>query len=187
MYFVGVDLAWSVRNTTAVAVAEGDEQAASLLHCKSDLDSEQDIADFIDQCIGSTPAIVAIDAPLKVPNEIGQRPVDRRITEVFGQFEAGAYPANRSRFGGGVRGESMVQHLLEKGFTHSPRLKQCDKRRILFEVYPHPAMVSLFHLDKTLKYKARRGRSYERRYQEYKRYQEYLRGLANSEPKLASY
>ena len=186
MYFVGVDLAWSDRNTTAVAVAEGDGQEASPLHCKSDLGSDQDIADFIDQCVGSAPAVVAIDAPLKVPNEIGPRPVDRRITEVFGQFEAGAYPANRSRLGGGVRGESMVQHLLKRGFAHSPRVQQCDKRRIVFEVYPHPAMVSLFHLNKTLKYKTRRGRSYERRYEEYKRYQEYLRDLANSEPKLAS-
>jgi len=184
MYFVGVDLAWSDRNTTAVAVAAGDGQDASLPHCKSELRSNRDIADFIDQCVGSAPAIVAIDAPLKVPNEMGPRPVDRRITEVFGQFEAGAFPANRSRLGGGVRGESVVQHLLERGFIHNPRLKQYDKRRILFEVYPHTAMVSLFYLDKTLKYKARKGRSYECRYEEYKRYQEYLRGLANSEPKL---
>lgn len=185
MYFVGVDLAWSDRNTTAVAVAEGDSQEASLLVYKPDLGSDQDIADFIDQCVGFAPALVAIDAPLKVPNETGSRPVDRRITGVFGRFEAGAFPANRSRLGGGVRGESMVQHLLKRGFAHSPRVQQRDKRRIVFEVYPHPAMVSLFHLDKTLKYKPRRGRSYERRYEEYKRYQEYLRDLANSEPKLA--
>ncbi|MCJ7666692.1 MAG: DUF429 domain-containing protein [Anaerolineae bacterium] len=184
MYFVGIDLAWSVRNTTAVAVAEGDSQEASLLHCKSDLGSDQEITDFIDQCVGFTPALVAIDAPLKVPNETGSRPVDRRITEVFGQFEAGAFPANRSRWGGGVRSESMVQYLLERGFQHSYRLQRRDKRRIFFEVYPHPAMVSLFHLDKTLKYKARGGRSYEHRYEEYKRYQEYLKDLTNSEPKL---
>ncbi len=78
----------------------------------------------------------------------------------------------------------MVQHLLDRSFVHSPRLQQRDKRQIVFEVYPHPAMVSLFHLDKTLKYKARRGRSYERRNEEYKRYQGYLRSLGNSEPKL---
>ena len=187
MYFVGVDLAWSDRNTTAVAVAEGDSQEALLLVFKPDLVSDQEITDFIDQCVGSALAVVAIDAPLKVPNEIGQRPADRKITEVFGRFEAGAFPANRSRLGGGVRGESMVQHLLERGFAHSPYVQQRDKRRIVFEAYPHPAMVSLFHLDKTLKYKARRGRSYEHRYEEYKRYQEYLRDLANSEPKLAAH
>jgi len=184
MYFAGVDLAWSDRNTTAVAVVEGDGLEASLLHCTSDLGSDQEITDFIDQCVGSAPAVVAIDAPLKVPNEIGPRPVDRKITEVFGQFEAGAFPANRSRLGGGVRGESMVQHLLERGFVHSPRFQQRDKRRIVFEVYPHPAMVSLFLLEKTLKYKARRGRSYERRYEEYKRYQGYLKDLVYSDPKL---
>jgi len=188
MYFMGVDLAWSDRNTTAVAVAEGDGLEASLYTYKEDLQSDQDIADFIDQCVGSTPALVAIDAPLKVPNEAGSRPVERRITEVFGQFEAGAFPANRSRWarrGQEVRGERMVQCLAEKGFIHSPRIQKREQRRLVFEIYPHPAMVSLFHLEKTLKYKGRRGRSYERRYEEFKRYQEYLRDLANSKPKLA--
>lgn len=185
MYFVGVDLAWSDKNTTAVAVAEGDGLETSLYTYKEDLQSDQDIADFIDQCVGSTPALVAIDAPLKVPNETGSRPVERRITGVFGRFEAGAFPANRSRWarrGQEVRGERMVQCLAEKGFIHSPRIQRRDQRRLVFEVYPHPAMVSLFHLNRTLKYK--RSRPHQERLRGFHRYKQYLKGLAFSEPRL---
>lgn len=185
MYLVGVNLAWSDRNTTAVAVAESDGLEAALCVHREALRSDQDIADFIDQCVGSTPALVAIDAPLKVPNEAGSRPVERRITKVFGRFEAPARPAFRSlwaRWGQEVRGERMVECLAEKGFLHSPRVQKRDQRRLVFEVYPHPAMVSLFHLNRTLKYK--RNRPHQERLREFHRYKRYLKGLAFSEPRL---
>ncbi len=187
MYFVGVDLAWSDRNTTALAVAEGDSLEASLCAHKQELRSEQEIADFIALSVGTAPSIVAIDAPLIVKNEDGGRPVDREISRQFRRFEAGAYFANRSRWarlGQEVRGERMVQCLAEEGFVHSPRIQKRDQRRLVFEVYPHPAMVSLFHLNRTLKYKRKRNRPHQERLRQFDRYRQYLKGLAFSEPRL---
>ena len=52
------------------------------------------------------------------------------------------------------------------------------------EVYPHPALVSLFGLDSILRYKRGRGRSYEERWPEFERYRSLLRGLRKADPRL---
>lgn len=187
MYFVGVDLAWSDKNTTAVAVAEGDGMEASLCVYEEDLQSEQEIVDFIVLSVGTAPSIAAIDAPLIVKNGNGGRPVDREINRQFGRFQAGAYLVNRSlwaRWGQEVRGECIVQSLAEESLTHSPRVQKRDQRRLVFEVYPHPAMVSLFRLDRTLKYKCKENRPHQARLREFDRYKQCLKGLAFSEPRL---
>jgi predicted RNase H-like nuclease len=56
--------------------------------------------------------------------------------------------------------------------------------RQIIEVFPHPATVSLFNLDRTLKYKARQGRSYGQRWRELGRLRNYLSELAIAEPPL---
>jgi predicted RNase H-like nuclease len=182
MRFIGIDLAWSERNSSAGAVIHLVKTGRGKVIPPANIGGDEEIIGFVKDAAGDEGALVAIDAPLIVPNERGSRPVDRLITKLFGRFDAGAYPANRSRMGGRVRGEEIVHLLEELGFYHHPLIEKQEEMRQVFEVYPHPAMLSLFGLDRTLKYKARKGRSYEYRIREFERFREHLRSLAKAEP-----
>jgi len=184
VHFVGIDLAWSPRNRSGGAVlsATGQLQAVT-----ADLTGDDSVLRFILSAIPpGKPGIVAIDAPLAVPNETGGRPCDQQVAAVFGRFEAAPYPANRrnlSRYGG-LRAECIRQRLESDGFCHDPFLKQHARTRWVIEVFPHPATVSLFHFEKTLKYKARQGREYSLRWHELGRLRDCLAALAKADPPL---
>jgi predicted RNase H-like nuclease len=182
MFFVGVDLAWSPRNTSAVAIARDN----LLVKWAPALGSVDEIASYILTAIGDASAFVAIDAPLVVHNPSGSRECDRRIAKLFRRYEAGVYPVNRSlleRYGE-VRGERLAKLLENAGFVNNPKLAAPEVGRAFAEVFPHSAMVAIFGLSKTLKYKARPGRSYEQRYHEFRRYQELLSSLGRAKPPL---
>lgn len=184
MRFVGIDLAWSPRNGSGglVLSSEGD-----VLHAASALGGDDSVLDFILSALpGDQPGLVAIDAPLAVPNERGSRPCDRQVAAVFRRFEAGPYPANRRNLAryGGLRAEAITRQLGALGFQHSPHIEPHVATRQVVEVFPHPATVSLFGLDRTLKYKARRGRGYASRWQALSRLRDHLAALAAAEPPL---
>jgi len=175
--FVGVDLAWSPRNPSAAAALRLRGEVGELTAWADRLGNDDEIAAFVREATGEGPALIAVDAPLVVPNEEGTRPCDREVSKVFRSQEAGTYPANRRKFGGRVRGENLVRRLKEIGFEHSPYIPARTPVRQVIEVYPHPAAVRLFGLDRTLKYKARPGRPYSLRWAELRKYQSCLRGL----------
>lgn len=175
--FVGVDLAWSPCNPSAAAALGLKGEVGELTTWTDQLRDDDEIVAFVRKATGEGPALIAIDAPLVVPNEEGTRPCDREVSKAFRSQEAGAYPANRRKFGGRVRGENLVRRLERMGFEHSPYIPARTPVRQVIEVYPHPAAVRLFGLDRTLKYKARPGRSYSLRWAELRRYQRCLRSL----------
>ena len=108
--------------------------------------------------------ILAIDAPTLCVNEQGSRTVDRECSALFRQFEAGCHPVN---LGLVKRPLELAKKLQKEGVAISSDL---DARGdLMMEVYPHPAMVNWFSLEKTIKYK--RG-SVEARRREFHRYQQ---------------
>ena len=154
MNFIGLDLAWSVRNPSGGAVVALDGAGGCLTRTAL-LGDDAELLAFLDQHADQG-CIVAIDAPLRVPNETGRRPAEAELGAVFGRYQAGAHSTNRVRVGdasGSVRGERLVAALEERGFVHDPHLVAGESVRRVVEVYPHPAMVSLFSLNRTLKYK----------------------------------
>jgi histidinol-phosphate phosphatase family protein len=181
---VGIDLAWSPRNLSGGVVLSG---GGRVLRATGELGDDDEIIDFVVQAVPrGSPGLVAIDAPLAVPNETGGRPCERQVAAVFSRFEAAPYPVNRrvlDRYGG-LRGERLAQKLRELGFPHDPYIPRQADVRSLIEVFPHPATVSLFDLPKTLKYKARRGRDYPRRWSELERLRHLLAGLETASPAL---
>ncbi len=182
--FIGLDLAWSPRNNSAAVVLEAQNDSARwIAHCERLGDNEEVLA-FVRKAAGRGPALVAIDAPLIVPNEEGARPVDRQITRLFGRYHAGCYPANRSR--GCMRGEDLVDGLTRDSFVQDPYVRLQAATRTVFEVYPHPAMIVLFDLERTLKYKPRRKRTMDFRRSELARLQHYLIGLQHGTPAMSS-
>src|SRR6187200_2536952 len=143
MHFVGLDLAWGEKNQTGVAAIDADGR---LLH----VGAARDDAGIIDAIAPFTAGecIVAIDAPLIVHNQTGHRPAETTFNRDFARFDAGARPA-----------------FAEKPELKNPRAARLaaaldldmdpasGANRRAIEVYPHPATVVLFGLDKTLKYK----------------------------------
>jgi predicted RNase H-like nuclease len=182
---IGIDLAWSPRNLSGGAVIRGDATGGVLAQTDL-LGDDQQIVDYIERHTGVGPVIVAVDAPLRVPNETGRRPCEAEIGRVFGRYQAGAHPANRRRlaFGGVVRGEALVAALERLAFTYVSAVAAGAAVRQIVEVFPHPAMIGLFNLQRTLKYKAKPNRSFDERLSEWGRYQAYISDLATADPPL---
>lgn len=153
MYFAGVDLAWGTRNPTGVAVvdSEGDLVSAGAVR-----DDDEILAALRPYLHGD--CVVGFDAPLVVNNPTGQRPAETALNRDFRRFEAGAHPANTGKpeFANGPRGARLAEAL---GLDMDP---QSATARRAIEVYPHAATVALFRLERTLKYKAKPGRTLER-------------------------
>ena len=182
--FIGIDLAWSDKNPSGVAVIRNGRLAAST----GSLVTLSEIVDFVGAHLSRrNGSIVAVDAPLRVPNETGIRSCDRALSADWQRFQAGAYPANRRLLArdGVVRGEALTAALSERfKFSESDVVPRRTKARLVCEVYPHPALVALFGLDRTLKYKRGRGRSFEERWSELDRYRSLLRKLRKANPRL---
>lgn len=189
MRYIGIDLAWGEKNTTAAVVLEGTPaDGAAPIAAADALADDGSILAFVDAWDDGGGLLVAIDAPTLVPNETGRRPCEAAISACLRRQEAGAHPSNRSRLAapdGTIRGERIVAALSGRGVAHTPYLDTLvPPPRAAFEVFPHPAHVALFGLEKTLKYKAKPGRSLEGRLAEFRRYAALLAGLADGDPPL---
>ncbi len=184
MRFIGLDLAWSPRNPSGGVVLAWDGKRAWPLAWSSALGDDEDVVAFVLEGADREGALVAVDAPLVVPNDWGTRGCDRELSAAYRRPEAGAYPANRARLGPVVRGEALLQKLQAHGFTHGPRVERGSAGRQVVEVYPHPTAVELFRLPRTLKYKARPGRTLEFRWGQLERLKELLSTLSRRTPPL---
>jgi len=154
MRFIGIDLAWSEKNTTAAATLEHHGGKTSLLHYCSTLCSTDELVSYAKAGVSGT-TLVAIDAPLIVPNVTGQRPCEKMLAHDFGKFDASPHTSNLQRLKGRVRGADVVEALALLGFSHdpNPRCDRCTDRRLVFEVYPHPGHIVLFQRERIVKYK----------------------------------
>jgi len=102
-----------------------------------------------------------IDRLTRVAEMLDSDAVERVLIELdafHAAFEAGAHPANTGKpeFANGPRGARLAEAL---GLDMDAR--SAAPRRAI-EVYPHAATVALFRLERTLKYKAKPGRTLER-------------------------
>ncbi len=190
MLFLGLDLAWGKTNGTGgVALACEPGQPATVRDVQEALGDDQSLLAWVDGWDAAEKhqgIIIGVDAPLRVPNETGRRPCEAQIGRRFARFQAGAHPANRTLLRGYVRGEGLVERFAERNIAHSPFLDAAEDgtRRQVMEVFPHPAHVILFGLAKTLKYKAKPGRTCEMRWAVFAEYSRLLRGLQAHDPPL---
>jgi predicted RNase H-like nuclease len=168
--FIGVDLGWYGKPTGLASIALD----GSILHLRNiaRLESVDEILGWIQTEAGGGSAVAAVDAPLVIRNESGIRPAERELNADFRRFHAGCHAANLGRpFAQNVI--SFSRRLEALGFGHGESTSPRQEGRFQIEVHPHAATVSLFGLDRIVKYK--RG-TREQRARELRR----LRGLALS-------
>ena len=158
MKFLGIDLGWRSQSSGLCCLEWADRHLHLL-----DLDRKEALADiltWIDNWVQDEPAIIAVDAPTIIPNATGTRLPDKLTHKYFGKYHAGCYPANLN-LAFAQRTVGFGLELENRGFAHAPIIEPQQLGRYQIEVFPHPAIVQLFGLERILKYK--KGRLLERR------------------------
>ena len=157
---IGIDLAWGEKNGTGCAELgwRGDELELRRIDVMGTL---EEIVAWIEPQRDDW--VVAVDAPLVVLNQTGRRQADADVSAKYWRFEAGAYPANLNNpnLGPTSKAGRLLRALLAGGGTLVDRAEDVNSGRLIFEMYPHPAMVELFALERTIKYK--KGRVAQKR------------------------
>lgn len=151
MKFIGVDFGW-VSGASGLCCLEWQDRKLQILDITTKLETEAIFA-WIDSWISQKePGLIAVDAPTIIPNQTGMRLPDKLTHKYFGKYHAGCYPANLNRpFAN--RTVDFGNILSSKGYIHAPTIIPQELGRYQIEVFPHPATVNLFNLDKILKYK----------------------------------
>jgi predicted RNase H-like nuclease len=143
MVIIGIDLAWSRNNFSALTLLR-DNQLLNTVYLKSD----KEILQFITT---HRPDIIGVDAALEVKNEIGNRIIENMILKDFAKYKLGIYPINKkimNKLYGGSRAEELFSQL--SSYT---------LRKNLFEVYTHATIIRCFTKNRVLPYKKKRGRT----------------------------
>lgn len=151
MKFVGIDLGW-VNGASGLCCLQLQGDRLQILDIRIELE-HREIFNWLEKQISPQKhAMVAVDAPTIIPNQTGMRLPDRLTHKYFGKYHAGCYPANLNRpFA--HRTVDFGNKLKAKGFVHASTITPQQLGRYQIEVFPHPAIVHLFDLDKIIKYK----------------------------------
>ena len=180
MKFIGIDLGWS-SGASGLCCLNWENNRLQFIKCDRQ-QSLNDILTWIDTQVSPTePAIVAVDAPTIIANLTGMRDADKLTHKHFGRYHAGCYPANLSR----PFAQKTVEFSLcleSRGFVHAPTIEAKKLGRYQIEVYPHPATINLFKLDRIIKYK--KGKLAERQLELMKLCQYIIDILPSLEPSL---
>ncbi|KQY51570.1 DUF429 domain-containing protein [Nocardioides sp. Root140] len=170
-HFVGIDLAWKSANRTGLAAVDD----AGRLIASASVRSDDEIAAWI---AANAPQVVvaAVDAPLIVPNETGQRVGENLVAKAFGAYGASPHSSSRSR---SMFNPPRALELADRfGWTTDPAEHGRVSAPACIEVYPHPAMVGLFRLGTVLPYKSGSGRTPESRREQFAVLMDHLEAIA---------
>ncbi|MDG0979643.1 MAG: DUF429 domain-containing protein [Halieaceae bacterium] len=152
MRIAGFDMAWRPENNnSALAIGELVGAELNVLFCRI---ATQSVEEWVEAIVSSSVDGIAIDAPLIIPNQDGQRNCEAQLNKVFRGAKAGCHPSNLNLYpnAASVR---LAEMLRLHGFQH------LGKKNFMLECYPHPSMVEIFGWRERLLYK--RGSVFERK------------------------
>jgi predicted RNase H-like nuclease len=174
----GIDLAWSDNHLSGVCALDDD----GVIVDERLLQTDDEIVAWVSERLDG-PAVLAVDAPLRVPNETGRRAGENEVAAMYGGRKAGPHSSNRSLFMrryGRIRGEDLAARFVELGFGGP----WDGGERTLLEVYPHPAIIEAFDLPERLRYKAKPGLGSEGRRTGLRNLARLLATLATADPPM---
>ena len=176
--YIGIDLAWGEKNLSGFCVLEDGAKKLKILDIKL-IKSIDDIIGEIKK-YNDKKVFVGIDAPLVVPNETGNREIEKTFNKDFAKYKISMLPANRkllTKYSPNIRSEELFNKLSNLGFK---RDYKCDK--VVFEVYTHSTIAMCFNNHKILPYKRKKGRSVDFVREQLYIYKKYLKtAIANHE------
>lgn len=152
MRIAGFDMAWRPeKNNSAMAIGELVGTELNVLFCQV---ATQSVEAWVADIISSKVEGIAIDAPLIIHNQEGQRDCEAQLNTVFRSAKAGCHPSNLNLYpnAASVR---LAEMLRLQGFEH------LGTKPFMLECYPHPSMVEIFGWRERLPYK--RGSVSERK------------------------
>jgi predicted RNase H-like nuclease/Holliday junction resolvase RusA-like endonuclease len=145
--FVGIDLAWGSKARTGLAVVDD----AGRLVQSGAVRTDDEIDEWLRTVVGDV-IVAAVDAPLIVPNETGQRRCETEISRAFWRYKIGAHSSNRGRAEfNPPRAATLAERF---DWSVDPAWHGSVEAPVCIEVYPHPAMVGLFGLQERIVYKS---------------------------------
>lgn len=151
MTLAGVDLAWkSEKNPSALAQGVLSDGILSV----TAIDKFVFGIDAVLEKLSPDLRGIAVDAPLIIKNQTGQRSCEKRVGEEYGSKHSSCHTSNLDLFPD-AQSVYFSKRLHEKGFNH------LDKDLWQIECYPHPAIIEIFGLPERLKYK--KGKVSEKR------------------------
>jgi predicted RNase H-like nuclease len=177
--FLGLDLAWSARNPSGVAALD---EGGRLVDVRADLRDDGAILAWVRAHLG-TCGVIGIDMPTIVRNDSGVRPCERDLGAVFRRAHAAPHPANLRRFPDGGRARRLIDALRDAGVVEALDVRPRDPRIIALEIFPHPAHVRLFALERIFAYK-KKARAWPAVLAEWSRYRAALATLRAADPPL---
>ena len=86
MFYLGIDLAWSKNNFSALTLIDDNRFVETVY-----LQTDKDILAYIEKI---KPDFIGVDAALEVKNETGNRIIENQILKDFAKYKLGVYPIN---------------------------------------------------------------------------------------------
>ena len=170
-YFIGIDLAWGEKNLSGFSVVISSGKKLKILDSKL-LFSIDEIVQEI-QKYTQYRVLIGIDAPLVVPNESGNREIEENFNRDFAQYKISMLPVNQkllTKYTQNIRSVELFKKLSQLGFK-----RDFQATKTVFEVYPHSTIATLFHNNKILPYKRKKGRDISFIKEQMSVYQNYLK------------
>jgi predicted RNase H-like nuclease len=180
--YLGLDLAWSDRNPSGLAVLDA---RGRLIDAHANLRTDDDILTWVRANLAAD-TVLGLDMPTIVNNAAGARACEREVARDFRRYHAGPHPANRgiAHFADGGRARRLLDALAADGVVEDVGMAAGARGRFAFEVFPHPAHVRLFGLDAIFRYKKKPGRPWPAVLAEWSAYRAALGLLRSADPPL---
>lgn len=147
MRYLGLDLAWAPRSSSAGAVLEPTEDGTVRVVSTAHLRAHEDVLSWVARNRGRTGAILSVNAPIIVENSSGRRPVDEQLAHHFGRFYVDEYAANTVN---SSHPRTIGRSLQRMGFDPDP---QSESDRII-ETASQPAQILMFELERPMRIKS---------------------------------
>jgi len=158
--FIGIDLAWGEKNLSGFCALELSTSKKTSKHKLKILEIK--LIKSIDEIISEIDkykeheVYVGVDAPLVIPNETGNREVEKKFNKDFAKYKISMLPANRkilTKYSPKIRSEELYKSLDAKGFK-----RDYKSNKVIFEVYTHSTIAMLWNNHEILPYKRKKGR-----------------------------
>ncbi|MBD3798256.1 MAG: DUF429 domain-containing protein [Campylobacterales bacterium] len=179
--YIGIDLAWGEKNFSGFSVVKQEGKKLQIVESKL-LKSIDEIVEAI--CAYDKERIyVGIDAPLVVPNEKGNREIEKKFNRDFAKYKISMLPVNKkllSKYSQNIRSVELFEKLSSLGFE-----RDFNHNRVIFEVYTHSTIAMCFHNHQILPYKRKKGRDTNFVKEQLSIYRNYLKAVFQKEKILS--